>query len=156
MPESYWDNISTVYRAVSIYEGADVLARDLKKLSQPQVDLLAAHWFMSEVFNGGVLQFFLNPTGVLAPESRAAFSNIGLEPVATIIEGSMARLGSIYPRDRQARTARICALAGVSEPSEAFSCTAFAADEEALYRFGGKKLDRVFDRMDAYAKETKG
>lgn len=153
MLESYWDHIARAYDEVSVHDGASMFARGFEKLPAYIGDLLAAHWFLSEMSNGGIVQFFLNPTGVLAPEAAHAFSNMGLEAVSSSLKQIIARFGHSYPRENEARDAILCALAGVSSPAAALSTKVFCTEEEAIYRTGGPDLGRIYDRMDAYAKE---
>jgi hypothetical protein len=65
--------------------------------------LYAAHFCLSEVHNGGFLQFFWNSTGLVAPEAADGFMEIGMPKVASLLLTTAAPLGSPYPRDRDAR-----------------------------------------------------
>jgi hypothetical protein len=154
-PDSYWWHIDAAYREVNIYDGVEAFQASYAPLPGHIKDLVAAHWFLSEVANGGVMQFFINPTGVLAPECLAAFANLGLNEVAAILEKCVAKLGPSYPRDHDERVARVVKIIGSEDPSVIFSATLFAKEESELYGFGGQGLDRIYDRMDAYAKEKR-
>lgn len=156
MCASYWDTISKAGEEVSIYDGPKVLARDLKRFPPHIVDLLAAHWFLSEMQNGGVAQVFVNSTGVLAPEAADGFSHMGLEPVAAAVRKSISRFGAVYPRDKAHRHKVLCTLAAVEDPSDACSSDVFSEEEAAIYAFGGDDLRRIYDRMDSYAAEKRG
>jgi hypothetical protein len=156
MPESYWDHIAKAYESVSIYDGPKVLAADLKKHPPHIIDLLAAHWFLSEMSNGGIAQFYLNSTAVLAPESASAFANMGLPVVADSVKKSLAVFGSSYPRDEEERVAALLRVAKKKDPEDLFESNLFSDIEAAIYDFGGNDLGRIYDRMDAYAKEKKG
>jgi hypothetical protein len=76
--------------------------------------VFAANFCQSEVCNGGLHQFFSNPTGVLAPEAVAAFRAMGLPEVAQVVEDAMSYFGSPYPRDAEERQARLAAVPGKS------------------------------------------
>jgi hypothetical protein len=75
--------------------------------AEPIAHLLAAHWLQSEVLNGGFHQFFSNPTGVLAPGAVAGLRAIGLDELAGMAAEAMTFFPSPFPRDQQARNARI-------------------------------------------------
>ena len=81
-----WRVIEPAYDAVSIYDGPEALAAPLRELTGGQRALLALHWCVSETLNGGLDQFFANPSGLLADEARAAFERIGVPAAATLLE----------------------------------------------------------------------
>jgi len=101
--QSYWDFVEAAFEAVSIYDGEKAWLSGLKKYSEWIGDLLAVHWTMSEVENGGFHQFFLNSTGVVGPEAVRGFRRIGLPDAAKLVEKAMLCLGPEYPRDRRKR-----------------------------------------------------
>jgi|CXWL01.1.fsa_nt_gi hypothetical protein len=156
MRDSYWNDISEAFGEISIYDGASVLAKDLKKFPSHIGDLLAAHWFLSEMQNGGIAQFFLNSSGILAPEAADGFARMGLSPISDTLRKSMSRLGVEYPRDKAARQLALCTLADVEDPSDACSSNVFTEEEEAIYAFGDGDVRRIYDRMDSYAFEKRG
>jgi hypothetical protein len=80
--------------------------------------MFAAYWCQAEVLNGGLLQFYSNSTGVLAPEAVAAFDDLGLPVLAGLLRESNAWFGETYPRDRDSRERRLeeYALARPGEP----------------------------------------
>src|SRR5207237_7122921 len=100
---SYWDHIKQPFKAVSIYDGADVFLREFSRLPIHVGDLLATHWTLSEISNGGLHQFFLNPTGVLAPEAAQGLDRMGLTDVAVLLRRAMARFDETYPRKQGER-----------------------------------------------------
>jgi len=86
--ELSWAVIEPAYAAVNIYDGPAVLAETMRPLTRGQRALLAVHWCVSEVMNGGIHQFLTNPTGVLADEAIAAFRLIGVpEAAAALTDG---------------------------------------------------------------------
>lgn len=74
-----------------------------KTVPAPVLHLYAAHWLRSEVDNGGLLQFFGNTTGLLAPEALSGFLAIGLRDTADVVKEAMEYFGTPYPRDRATR-----------------------------------------------------
>jgi hypothetical protein len=78
---SYWEVLGPVGGSVSIYDGPELFLREFAALSAKEATLLAAHWYQSEICNGGFNQFFGNSAGVLAPEAVAAFISIGMPAV---------------------------------------------------------------------------
>lgn len=135
MPESYWDHIAAAYRDISIYDGPQVLAEGLKRFPSYVGDLFAAHWFLSEMSNGGISQFFANPTAVVAEHAVQAFLNFGLHEVAEALRKSIAK---------------------AQRSSDIPPPALFRDEERLIYTVGGDDLGRIYERMDAYAKEKKG
>jgi hypothetical protein len=101
--QPYWDFIEQAFENVSIYDGEKAWLSGLRKYPEWVGDLLAVHWTMSEVENGGFRQFFLNSTGVVGPEAVKGFKRIGLLEAAKLVEKAMLYLGPVYPRDRKKR-----------------------------------------------------
>jgi hypothetical protein len=99
----YWTAVEPIWKKVSIYDGPEKFLKQFKAVTPAQGHLLAAHWCLSEVFNGGFDQFFFNSTGVLAPESAAGFEFLGLKEPADLVRRAMSWLGTEYPRDRAKR-----------------------------------------------------
>src|SRR5579871_113035 len=66
---SYWDTIEPVWDKINIYEGEATFLTSIQPLPRPVVLLYAAHFCLSEIYNGGHLQFFWNNTGILCPEA---------------------------------------------------------------------------------------
>jgi hypothetical protein len=85
------------------YHGVERFLAEYQAAPKAPRTLLAAHWCMSEVSNGGFAQFFFNSTGVLAPEAVVAFRAIGMPNAADTIQAAMNSLGRPYRREREAR-----------------------------------------------------
>jgi hypothetical protein len=108
--ERYWSVVEPFWGAVSVYASPDEFLRQFHALPPRVGHLLAAHWCQSEVCNGGLHQFFSNPTGVLAPEAADGLRAIGLVEWATILAEAMRFFGEPYPRaqaERQERLGRV-------------------------------------------------
>src|SRR5687768_10979390 len=141
---TYWEHIEAVSKKTSIYDGGVSFCCEFARLPAPIGDLLAAHWTLSEISNGGLHQFFLNPTGVLAPEAAQGFEHMGLPQIADLIRQAMAHFGSTYPREQQHR-----------EPFlDSHGPEVFEPLEHQLYEIGSPNLGRIYDIMDAYAERT--
>src|SRR5256885_2761008 len=110
--ELYWSYVEPIWDRVSIYDGPEVFLDQVSKVSQVQKHLFAAHWCQSEVRNGGLHQFFSNPTGVLAPEALEAFRAIGLHQWTAILEEAMAFFSPSYPREQDDRLRMLARAAG--------------------------------------------
>ncbi len=141
---SYWDSIEAAYKGVSIHDGAIVFCRDFARLPAAIGDLLAVHWTLSEVSNGGLHQFFLNSTGVLAPEAAQGFDRMGLSNVGNLIRTATSLFGETYPREQVDREPFLISHGG----------EIFRPLEKTLYEVGSPNLDFIYDVMDNYAKRT--
>ena len=109
--ELVWRVIQPAYDAVSIYDGPEVLDRHLAPLTPGQRALLALHWTVAEVGNGGFDQYFINPTGDLASEARAGFERIQATRAAQLLDRVFKAFpGGSLPRDRDDRAALLEAL----------------------------------------------
>jgi len=103
MTDSYWRFVEPIWYTVNIHGGEDVFLEEFNKVTEKQKVLFAAHWAQSEIFNGGLGQFFSNSTGVLAPEAVTAFKAIGMPKCSSILAASMDFFGDNYPRDKVVR-----------------------------------------------------
>jgi hypothetical protein len=109
-PELYEIAIRGAWHLVDIYGGGDRFIQTFASVPAWQGALFAAHLCQSEVRNGGLHQFFTNPSGVLAPEASAGLRAMGLSEAAAVLDRAMAAFGSPYPRetaDRQEILARV-------------------------------------------------
>lgn len=87
MPEEYWKLVEPIWDQISIHDGPEKFLLDFGKAPERSRILHAAHWAQSEAMNGGLGQFFDNPTGILAPfrclrvpNHRAFRSSISVRP----------------------------------------------------------------------------
>jgi hypothetical protein len=108
----YWDQIEEPFEEIDIYESYEVFRQGASRYPEWKIDILAVHWTMSEVVNGGLLQYFSNSTGILAPEAVLGFQRIGKPHLATALQKAMSLLGEPYPRERNERTERLATLTG--------------------------------------------
>ena len=99
----YFAVIEPVFLFVSIYDGPRRYENDLAKFSTEQRLVLAYHWYLSEVNNGGHDQFYYNSTGIVWPDALKAFRELGHSEVVAIIDASLSRLGGNPSLDRDER-----------------------------------------------------
>jgi hypothetical protein len=118
--EDYWRLVEPHWERVSIYDGETAFRREYDKTPERSRHLLAAHWCVSEVRNGGLDQFFSNPTGILAPEAAQGFRAIGLPKLATLLRQAMDKFGSPYPRNRERRQAALVRVQNRGGKDDAF------------------------------------
>lgn len=107
--ERYWAAIEPHWLALneSWDAGEHGFRSATARVPQWVVHLYAVHWLHSEVENGGLLQFFANTTGLLAPEAVAGLRAIGLQEWAAVLEEAMRFFGTPYPRDPEVRLAAL-------------------------------------------------
>jgi hypothetical protein len=96
--------VKPYFKSVSIYDGPSVFLSQFEAIPERSRHLLATHWTQSEVRNGGLIQFFENPTGVLAPEAVEGFRHLGMPETAEALVQAMDQLGQPYPRVGKIRT----------------------------------------------------
>jgi hypothetical protein len=157
--ESYWTCIEEAFDKVDIYVGGKVFLAGFHQYPNWIGDLLAAHWLLSEFDNGGLMQFFLNSTGVLAPEAIAGFRRMGLSSASDAITQAVAVFGAEYPRDNKVRDSFLRAKLGLKPDDKdyaLFKSGIFEPMGELLCQAGGEDLDAIYDRMNEYAKEHEG
>ena len=106
-PERYWKAIEQAGEDVNIYDGPKVFLEQYGKLEPAIGKMLAVHWCVSEVCNGGFHQLFFNSTGLLVPEAADAFESFGMTRCASAVRRAVSRLGSRYPRERSSRVIRL-------------------------------------------------
>jgi len=75
---TFWPVGNTPSDEISIYEGPQVFIANYEVAPARERTVFAAYWLQAEVLNGGLLQFFSNDTGVLAPEAVAACRSISM------------------------------------------------------------------------------
>ena len=101
--DDYFQVIEPVFLAVSIYDGPEKYEKDLACFSKQQRYVLACHWYLSEVNNGGHDQFYDNSTGIVWIDAKEGFAEIGAVDIAQIIVESARRLGGQPSLDREVR-----------------------------------------------------
>ena len=101
--DDYFPVIEPAYWSVSIYDGPERYDDDLKRFSEEQRLVLAYHWYLSEVYNGGHEQFFYNSTGLVWADARKVFAEIGITEVVDIIDEAGSRLGGCPSLDTEER-----------------------------------------------------
>jgi hypothetical protein len=98
----YWELVEPLFDIVDI-DSPEAFIASIQGLNPLVINLFAAHFCLSEIHNGGFLQFFLNSTGILAPEAIEGFRAIGMPQLAAVVSEASVPLGSPYPRDRNKR-----------------------------------------------------
>jgi Domain of unknown function (DUF4375) len=147
--ERYWSLIEPYWRPLNRTwdEGPDEFLAKFAAVPPVVGNLYAAHWCQSEVCNGGLLQFFSNSTGLLAPEALNAFRVIGIDQWANILMKAMEFFGTPYPRDRAARRA----LLPRSDGRKRADWDPFCALDKQFYEWLHAERHRWLRVADAYA-----
>ena len=109
--ELYWSLVDKIWDDISIYDGPEIFLSQFKSAPEVHRNLFAAHWCQSEVWNGGLHQFFSNSTGVLAPEAAAAFTILQMPELSAVLLEAMQWFGPQYPRAREIREGTLAAFA---------------------------------------------
>ncbi len=112
--ESYWEVVEPIWNGISI-DSPEKFLKSLRRVPRPALLLYASHFCLSEVHNGGFLQFFWNSTGVLGPEAAEGFQAIGMERLAGVVSAANVLLGDPYPRDRNDRWDALLVESGHTE-----------------------------------------
>jgi hypothetical protein len=142
---NYWDEIEQAFDEVDIYETYEVFQRGAAKYPEWQIDLLAVHWTMSEICNGGLAQYFSNSTAILAPEAVLGLQRLRKPELAAALQKAMALLGEPYPRERDKRAQRLEAVTGSkSDGGESFSMI----PNWVAKKTGLSPSESPFDEMD--------
>lgn len=141
-----WQVIGSSMDEISIYDPPASFLKQFRRAPEVVGHLLATHWCNSEISNGGILQFFHNSTGVLAPEALAGYRALGLKDVAGILAKAMQKLGPSYPRARSQRWKAM----GVGRSGDWPEVDPFDALTDRY--FAALKDDRYYKAADALAK----
>ena len=112
---AYWAVVKPMFGRVNISDSPENYLASIAGLPRSEVGLFAAHFCLAEIFNGGLLQFFWNGAGVLAPEAVEGFVMVGMTQMAALIREIAAQLGDPYPRDRDDRWDALLVASGRSE-----------------------------------------
>jgi Domain of unknown function (DUF4375) len=111
---SYWELVEPIFNRIDISSPTEFFASTVD-VPRPILLLYAAHFCLSEVHNGGFLQFLWNSTGVIYPEAVEGFHAIGMELLAAVLTAAATPLGSPYPRDRDDRWDALLMASGRNE-----------------------------------------
>jgi hypothetical protein len=112
---AYWAVVKPMFGKIDTGTSPENYLASIAGLPRSEVGLYAAHVCLAEIFNGGLLQFFWNKAGVLAPEAAEGFVAVGMTQMAALIRGIAAQLGDPYPRDRDDRWDALLVASGRSE-----------------------------------------
>jgi hypothetical protein len=113
--KAYWERVDPLVQAIYIYDGPDAFLASIDTVPRGATLVFAADFCLYEIQNGGLLQFFSNSTGVLAPEALEGFAAIGMPDLAAVLGTAVSLLGQLYPRQREARIKALLVAAGNSE-----------------------------------------
>ena len=98
-----YEIIEPVWWSVSICDGLEQYTKDLSAFSKEQRLVLACHWYMAEVNNGGHDQFYSNGTGIVWQDALEGFSAIGQPKIAKLISESVKKMGGSPSFDQEER-----------------------------------------------------
>lgn len=142
-----WLVIEPAWGTVSIYDGPSRLRRDLADVPVEVRHLLATHWCMSEVMNGGLLQFYWNGTGVLAPEALEGFKALEMHKLAGALRRSIMIFGRPYPRGTRTRRKFLAKITGGDPDWPDWENDPFDKIDQPFF----DHRDAYYDTADRYA-----
>ena len=114
--ERYWSLLKPQWGKIDIYGSPAEFLEGFIRVPRPIRNLFAAHWCQSEIQNGGLDQFFTNPTGVLSPEAVLALRQLDLDDLPAVVAERMLALRASYPREQHIRISCLDQLRGTSPP----------------------------------------
>jgi len=153
--EFYWTCIEEAFDELDC-STAEVFADGLSQFPEWVGDLLCVHWLLAEFQNGGLMQFFLNSTGVLAPEAVSALRRMNLPEAAEALSQALDLLGSPYPRDKRDRYQILRARAGLKFEDmeiQMWRAKLFRSMEDQLNSVGGPMMGHLYARMNDYGRQ---
>lgn len=133
---NHWDVIQPVWWTANIYDGPGVYQQSLQTFSDSQRHVFAVRWYLSEVNNGGHLQFYSNATGIVWSDALDGWRAMEVPKAAQILQISADRLGGSPSLDREERHDQL----------EEFQPD-FDDCDEALYKLG-TRIDFEFVMME--------
>jgi hypothetical protein len=142
-----WRVIEPHWKVVSIYDGPISFLEGLERLPESAQHLLAIWWCDAEVCNGGFHQFFLNSTGVLAPEAFEGFQAVGLDEFAKLAEAAISKFDVPYPRDSVTRCNVLSTLENPGKRREQWD-PFFELDNRY---YSAKEKSAFYECLDEYA-----
>jgi hypothetical protein len=96
-----------------IFDGGEAAyQKSLSSLSPEESHLALVAWCDTEVCNGGFHQFFLNSTGMVAPEASKGFRAVGLPECADLVDEAIGKFSSPYPRKQGERELALKSMIG--------------------------------------------
>jgi hypothetical protein len=145
--ELLWLAVEPVYSRVST-DSPNEFFEGFSQLLPAQGHLFAAYCAQSDVNIGGLYQFFLDSTGVMAPESARGLRFLEQAELADILERAIALFGADYPRGQERREAAVERLTRPENPFPALD----AAFHKALVPFDEKVDGFIRRHMDFFFK----
>jgi hypothetical protein len=100
---TYLDLVQPLYKVVMFHRSPQEFAASTQSVPRRTLLLFAAKCCVDEVGNGGLLQLFINTTGILVPEAIEAFGKLGMPLTAELLRHAALQLGTPYPRDVKER-----------------------------------------------------
>lgn len=88
---------------VNIYGSYEEYRKGMDKLSKPKQYLFAVSWFIAEVWNGGITQFFANSTGIVWKDALEGFQEMGLYHMKENFQEILDKIGVEPKFDRTER-----------------------------------------------------
>ena len=144
----YFDLLEDYEGQVDIFGDADAYVSQISKVPRKIQNLIALNFFVSQVVNGGLLQFFSNSSGVVAPEAVVALAEINQVRAGEILKTAMKHFGNDYPRNRETRQSYI----KETYILEGKLPSPFNMLDDELFELGGNVMG-MYLWLDKYAEE---
>ena len=103
MHQDYWPFTESFTDSVSFYDSTELYLLQFEFADPIEANMFVLYWFQAEILNGGLMQFFENSTGLIAPEVVVALRCVGLPKLSEKLHEVLLQLGNTYERNRAKR-----------------------------------------------------
>ena len=151
METTYWESAKPLFDKVEIGGKERAFKASIKSIPRPLTIVWAAHFCLSEVHNGGLVQFVWNSTGMIAPEAIDGFEAVGMSALAAAVKSAASVLGTRYPRVRDDRWDALLAAGGLTtgelEAIFTRSKNLYISFAESTRELGWDKLNKTINAL---------
>jgi len=103
MYREYWPFTESYTESISFYDSVELYKFQFEFADSIEAKMFVLYWFQAEVLNGGLVQFFDNSTGLIAPEVVDALRSVGLNKLSEKLGSAIQLFGNTYELNRVKR-----------------------------------------------------